>query len=362
MQKRETPWLGDTPIERLVSENDSIRLAQLADPSAPHSANIASGGYALAEQPEPLSAKVDVVGAGMAGLLAAAMLRGRCAGVYEAAPELPNNHSAVLRFRSSVVADTLGIPFRAVQAMKAIAPWRNPIADALAYSLKTNGTAALRSVASADGSISQRFVAPEDLIERMAALVHAPMHFGESYPFWARKGSFPIVSTIPMPSLMAALQYPRRDRIEFSSRPGINVSATLAGCDAYCSLYVPDPAFPAARISLMGNRLVAECYVEKLPFSAELVAAEAAELLGLSREAVSSVEARQQKYAKILPIDEGERRRFIMWASDEHGIYSLGRFATWRPGLLLDDVVQDVRVIQRLISNRAESYAHKLKG
>jgi hypothetical protein len=84
--------------------------------------------------------------------------------------------------------------------------------------------------------------------------------------------------------------------------------------------------------------------------------------MGLHDSQIASVEIKQQTYAKALPIDEAERRRFIMWASEEKGVYSLGRFATWRPNLLLDDVVNDVRVIQRLIANRAESYAHKLKG
>jgi hypothetical protein len=59
---------------------------------------------------------------------------------------------------------------------------------------------------------------------------------------------------------------------------------------------------------------------------------------------------------KILPIDEDIRRRFIMWASDNFGIYSLGRFATWRPGLQLDDLVNDVRVIQRISSTNSYDY------
>ena len=55
---------------------------------------------------------VIVIGAGMAGLLAGSMLRSECESVVEAQPNLPNNHSAVLRFRSTAVADTLNIPFK----------------------------------------------------------------------------------------------------------------------------------------------------------------------------------------------------------------------------------------------------------
>lgn len=306
-------------------------------------------------------AKVDVVGAGMAGLLAAAMLRKQCHKVVEAAPELPNNHSAVLRFRSSVVADTLNIPFKRVKAVKAVDAWRNPIADAMAYSVKTNGTATLRSVLTADGQAAERFIAPAELIARMADMVEAPIEFGHEYPFWAHQ-EVPTISTIPMPLLMDELGYDRE--INFRYRAGHNVIARLEGVDAYCSLYVPDPAFPAARISITGSELIAECYGGKKPGAAAALgfAQECAERMGIHHSCVLGAEVKEQRYAKILPIDEDERRRFIMWASEHHNVYALGRFATWRPGLLLDDVVNDVRVIQRLIANRGESYPHKLKG
>ena len=62
-----------------------------------------------------------VVGAGMAGLLAGAILREECARIFEAQPDLPNNHHALLRFRSSIVGDTLNIPFRSVKVLKAVA-------------------------------------------------------------------------------------------------------------------------------------------------------------------------------------------------------------------------------------------------
>jgi hypothetical protein len=83
---------------------------------------------------------------------------------------------------------------------------------------------------------------------------------------------------------------------------------------------------------------------------------------GLSLDHVSKFseappEVKPVQYAKVLPIDDRERKRFIMWASENHNIYSLGRFATWRPGLLMDDLVHDVRVIQRIA--REGNYEHK---
>lgn len=305
---------------------------------------------------------VDVVGAGMSGLLAAAILRKNCNSLHEAAASLPNNHSAVLRFRSSIIADTLNIPFRRVQAMKAVEVWRNPIADALAYSRKTNGTATLRSVLGAYGSLEERFIAPPDLVERMAGLVEAPIVFGQEYPFWV-SGARPVISTIPMPSLMKVLAYPEAEFLQFRHLSGANVLAKIEDADAYCSLYIADPSFPAGRISLTGDQMAAECCGgwRPAPDEARAFAVFCAEKLGLHSSQVGPAEVRQQRYAKILPIEEDARRRFIMWASEERGIYSLGRYATWRPGLLLDDLVNDVRVIQRLIDRRGESYQHKMR-
>lgn len=304
---------------------------------------------------------IKVIGAGMAGLLAAAMLRKDCDAVYEAAPELPNNHSAVLRFRSSVVSDTLNIPFKAVKAIKAVEGWRNPIADAMAYSRKTNGTATLRSVLTASGEPQTRYIAPPDLIARMAAMVEAPIGF--DMPFNEKRrdsGLGPWISTMPMPSLMKLLGW--EPQSEFRWRSGNNVLVDLEWVDAYCSLYVPDPTFPAARISITGNQMIAECYGGWVPSDLGKFAVQCAEKVGLHPSQVVGADVKKQTYAKILPIDEQERRAFIMWASQEFGIYSLGRFATWRPSLLMDDVVNDVRVIQRLISNRGESYNHAVKG
>jgi len=82
-------------------------------------------------------------------------------------------------------------------------------------------------------------------------------------------------------------------------------------------------------------------------------------VLGMDKAVIKDERWSVQRYSKILPIPEVERKRLILWATDNFNIYSLGRFATWRPGLLMDDVVNDVRVIRRIINNG--SYDHRKK-
>lgn len=302
--------------------------------------------------------KIIIVGAGMAGLLAGCMLRSDCAEIIEKQDEIPNNHSALLRFRSSVVGDVLGIPFKKVQVLKTIAPWRNPLADALAYAKKCTGSYTLRSSLSAKSEMEQRFTAPDDFINMMSKRVQAPMKFGKALQFSHRvKEDGPVISTIPMPLLMDALGY-NGERPHFPYIHGANINATIEGVNAYATLYVPNPDIPFNRISLTGDKLTVEFANTNsglVSFDEKTQMTQAINMLGMRSKdtVIRDVSISDQKYAKILPIDDNVRKRFILWATEKHNVFSLGRFATWRPGLLLDDVVNDVRVIQNIISHGA---------
>jgi hypothetical protein len=324
-----------------------------------------------------------IIGAGMAGLLAAGILRTEASHIIEGQPGLPNNHSAVLRFRTSAVGDALNIPFKKVQVMKAVEGRMNPVAAALSYSLKTNGTARLRSsITAGSGELVERYIAPHNFISQMAERVMAKVEFGQklsksmltdhSFKGW------PLISTIPMPALMKMLEW-SGETPKFGSVPGYNINVRFPGIlDAYATLYVPDRVREENRISITGDRLTIEVALPRegfanvqqrvkdlTEFNRDLMINDALKMLGLhdliEKWDRSSIEVKPATYAKILPIDESIRRNFIVWASQVHNIYSLGRFATWRPGLLLDDVVKDVRVIQKLATG-SSGYEQHLKG
>jgi len=303
--------------------------------------------------------KLEIVGAGMAGLLAARMLQHRQPIVYEKQKGLPNNHSAVLRFRTPQIGDVLGIEFKKVKMIKYALPWLNPVADALAYSYKNNQVyRSDRSVI--DGLVaSERWIAPPDLIQQMADPVRAL--FDTDYEFYRegaeRDPNVVTVSTIPMPLLMDALQYPLRDKFLFNWMHGVNVRAAVARCDAYVSILVTDPGNPISRVSLTGNELIVEIPgVNASQIDADDLAREACTMLGISSAWVENPRAVEQRYAKIAPVDDYMRKEFIHWATDKHGVFSLGRFATWRPGLLLDDLVNDVRLIDKWIASKDRGY------
>ncbi len=300
---------------------------------------------------------IKIIGAGMAGLLAGNLLRQHVR-IIEEQSDLPNNHSAVLRFRTNKVGEALGIPFKPVTMVKSVLPWRNPVADALAYSSKNSGVARSdRSIT--DGTVvAERFIAPSDLIERMAMCSSIEIDFGKRYDFSSGEQ---VISTIPMPALMEVLKWPYRP--VFNHASGLNIRAMIRNCDAYVSLMVPDPDIPFSRASITGNELIVEVpRFSLLNFNnveggrllsalAEQNAEHAANLLGINPADIVNVSAHPQPYAKIMPIDDEIRREFIYWATHTHNVYSLGRFATWRPRLLLDDLLKDIEHINRWIAS-----------
>lgn len=294
-------------------------------------------------------AMIHIVGAGMAGLLAANMLAPKRPKLFEKQPELPNNHSAVLRFRTSIIGDVLGIEFKKVMLIKSVVTWRNPVADSLAYSLKNTGTSRSDRSVNAGLVVEHRYIAPADLIGRMAA--GADITYDHNYEFGT---AGPIISTIPMNTLMRWLDYPGWRQIEFSYTKGTNLHACIADCDAYVSLIFPDPDLPFSRVSITGDDLAVEGKEELEEMHLNDVCMQ----LGIDPSRLSAITRHEQPYAKINPIDDNVRRQFMFWATTQRNIYSLGRFATWRPGLLLDDLVQDVRIIDKFI-NRNDPYLLK---
>lgn len=317
--------------------------------------------------------KFQVVGAGMAGLLAGCILRDECTAIYEKQSEIPNNHLALLRFRSSVVGDALNVPFKKVTVLKTWIGSDNPLAAAIGYSLKSNGTATARSMVGMD-AVSERYIAPDDLVQRMMNKVQAPIHLGTELPpapdllFWET----PVISTIPMNALAKMLGYPG-PLSGFRYSHGWVTRAKLRNCDVYATVYLSGRDQIAYRASITGDKLIIEysfpdaseeeaankmAHIRDYPKNMYDHLQEILMMFGLNGSMVSGKpECKPQQFAKILPINNEDRKRFILWATEKHNIYSFGRYATWRPGLLMDDLVEDLKVIQKVARHGA--YDHK---
>lgn len=311
--------------------------------------------------------RLIIIGAGMAGLLAGNMLRRRSLQIVERQAHLPNNHHAVLRFRTTKVSEQTHIQFRPVTVFKSIDE-PDPIKAAMQYAKKVTGHYEVRSLINL--APSERYIAPTDFITQMAhGLDIAYGVDGLAYVAPEKRqemGMSPIISTLPMPLLMDALEYDG-ERPEFSYVPGFTVKAQVLNCDMFASRYYCAPDDQLYRASLTGDQLTLEFVGEPrnfksgtLPYSAQIhrVASD----FGIKSNDINEItEPKASKYQKLARLSDDDRKKamaFMHWATINWQVYSLGRFAKWEAGLLLDDVVQDVLKIERWI-NAASGYQLK---
>jgi hypothetical protein len=309
-----------------------------------------------------------IFGAGMAGLLAANMLRRFGPPIHEQAEELPNNHHALLRFRSNSVSEATSIPFRKVQVYKGIMfegvhiikPF---ISLSNMYSMKVTRQIMERSIL--DLSSVERYISPPDFVAQLAKgqnIIYNSKfdyHLAEDI-IKMGKESEPLISTIPMPYMMDLFHW--EDKPKFNSISILTGTATIAdSVDVYQTLYYPEPGLTWYRASIMGNKFIVEFLADDIIEYAEDAGRKLLEVIirdfGIVDPHLMDVTFHRQQFGKIAPIPDQQRKQFILALSDLYNIYSIGRFATWRQ-ILLDDVVHDIKVIEGFITER-DSYKRR---
>lgn len=286
-----------------------------------------------------------IIGAGLAGLIAAQIFPNHT--ILEARSEPSPQHRALLRFRSDIISKLTGIPFRRVMVRKGIwfHGWHEPtITLANAYSRKVLGRLVDRSVW--DVEPVTRWIAPETFYEQLIDSLDNRIHWNTKYEYDADEHT--AISTAPLPTVLSTLNISAK--VKFN-RAQITVERfRVPRCNVYQTIYFPDPEYSMYRASITGDLLIVE-HVDEPDGNWSALN------LAFGIDGAEPLDTVQQPFGKIAPIDETARHSLISKLTTDHNIYSLGRFATWR-NILLDDVVEDVRVIRRLIN--ATDYERRL--
>ncbi len=289
-----------------------------------------------------------IVGSGLAGLLTAHVFPS--ADIIEAASEPIQMHNALLRFRSLAVSELTGIDFRTVTVRKGI--WSNGgfvepnIAAANNYAYKCLGkVVGDRSIWNLD--VCQRYIAPDNFYWQLIDRLRNRISYGEAFAF-----DRPAISTAPLPIALAALGI--ETDIYFKRAPIHVARFMVADCDAHQTIYFPDLSTPLYRGSITGNLLILE-FVSEHTEADVTMALKAFGIIDCDVTALCNV---SQRFGKIGNIDAAARKKLIGQLTEEHGIYSVGRFACWR-NILLDDVVKDARQVKRL--SGLSQYERKIK-
>lgn len=292
-----------------------------------------------------------IVGAGLAGLLAAHAWPS-CP-IVESSAEPRAEHKALLRFRSDAVSRLTGIEFKPVTVRKGIwsrSEFRPPsIALANSYSAKVTGRLlGDRSIWNIEPVT--RYIAPESFYDELVENVMGRINWGTRADFNVSK-RVPILSTAPMPVHISELFLPV---IKFERAP-INVYRyRVPGADLYQTIYFPDEDNVFYRASMTGDLLIVEGMARAAGPNnpAVKIADSLSEIEEAFGETIihegSQLDVTRQEYGKIVDLDPTVRKSILFKLTHDFGIYSLGRFATWR-NILLDDVVDDIAVIKRLL-------------
>lgn len=298
-----------------------------------------------------------IYGAGIAGLLAGCNFQ--TATIFEAGPENNAEHKALLRFRSTKVADAVGIDFRRVRVHKGIWDANGKFVEpniflSNIYSQKVIGRLADRSIWNLEPV--DRFIAPEDFIHQLAERCRGRIRWNTPVDsemiMQNNVDGVPAISTLPMP-LMARLV--GRDDAPIFTSAGITVKRwRVPNADVFQTIYFTDMGTNLYRASITGDLLIAE-------YAGKADDYPLWEPFGLDENDLVPIETTSQRFGKIAPIDSAWRKQFIFSLTTNHNIFSLGRFGTWR-NLLLDDVIDDVNVIKKLMNASGyERNRHNMK-
>lgn len=286
-----------------------------------------------------------IIGAGLSGAIAGAL--DRRATLLEAAPQPPTaNHRAVLRFRSDKIGQALNIPFRRVRVLKAIeyaGDLHREVTPRFAnlYARKVTGTIQQRSIGSLDPV--ERFIAPEDFHSQLLDLCAGRVAYDQPLT----KATFQhlpprFISTIPLNTLCSILDIEPPPL----SRAPIHVTRfDVADCDAFQTLYHPGTETPIYRSTLTAGLLIVEAVAPPPQGDLQRVLFG----FGLSAAQLQFRDAGEQRYGKITPLPDATRKALLHRITQEFGIFSLGRFATWR-NILLDDVYDDFFKVRAMMA------------
>lgn len=294
---------------------------------------------------------MKIIGGGLAGLIAANMIPDSV--VLERAPARTESHKAVLRFKSDSVAKVTGINFKKVMVRKAIVDGED-IINECNIRLGNRYAAKVSGIIDGEHSIwnlghGTRYIAPHNfydlLVDRLESQGRIKFGVDVQPPIGER-----CISTVPLNITLAQLGV-GTSKFSTESKPIFVCIVALNGVsNIYQTLYFVKENFPVYRASITDNRLIVEMMHQPPTMGdCQMVIEKVAAKFGLSLDMLGEVTTHHQKLGKILDLDPVVRRKILYDLTRQHGIYSLGRFATWR-NIMLDDVVDDVNKIQRLLT------------
>jgi hypothetical protein len=305
-----------------------------------------------------MTAHIHIIGAGLAGLITACKLKE--ANIIEASGRA-EQHKALLRFRTRKVSELTEIPFKEVTVHKEI--WSNgytphacTIAMANLYAAKVSSIINGRSIWNLD--TCTRYVAPHDFYDRLCDRLASRIAWNSALaPGDIVRGNHKkFINTAPLPVIMDICGIERRQFAFLKKAIRVDRYLLQEDTDVYQTIYFPEPGLRIFRASITGNVLIVESMSEVF-FHQHDETSLLREAFGLKGMPLTPLDTADQKYGKIVDLPRDQKEAILYELTREFNVFSIGRFATWR-NILLDDVVNDISVVERLMA--ASTYGREL--
>jgi hypothetical protein len=289
-----------------------------------------------------------ILKAGMTGCLAGLMIPN--ATIVDDESE-PRSHKALLRFRSPQIGELLGVEFKKVKVSKGIWYKDKYVEPSILmnnlYSQKVADKILSRSIE--DLETVERYICDDlhaMMIDALGSRIRCDVPLMPVI-----LGCQTVISTVSIFDMAKMVDIKSGSVIQALgaaqnlSNPIYVSKFMIDDCDVYQTVYFPDPDTTMYRATLEGDVLTVETMepINDVEISMALAA------FGIS-SADNIVIDFKQKIGKMAPLPNDVRKRFIRDLTTNHNVFSLGRVATWREKVLLDDCYHDVNVIRKLIN------------
>lgn len=302
--------------------------------------------------------RMAIIGAGISGIMAARYFSNYNPTLIEKNETLPflsQNHASI-RVKSEEIGILLNIKLKKVQISKQIFFEHKLYNQASItmknlYSRKVTGEIGTRSI-EFDDTNDIRYFFGEQLTtwpgldyrtnHKLIAIIGNTLHFENKKCI-----NYDIcLSTIPMPEMFRIFKKDNTAGDAFKLQP-IYVTELLLGIrsSAFQTIYFPELHLDAYRANLEENRLLIESLTELDDGELHLILS----IFGLTNITIISKEVHRQPFGKIIGISDSQRKGNMLYLTENHNIYSLGRYATWRNGVEIDDVMKDLKKIKNFI-------------
>ncbi len=319
--------------------------------------------------------KIVIVGAGLAGAIAYGAMRSHKPLVFDASEPGKtgfDRHKAIMRIRDPSLGFLLGCNLEKINIRKAVLYGgklheQPSITTNNLYSLKAYGRISDRSVYHL-GQDTRYLIKGAPISPDVVNFGHKLFKITPGIATFLTcderrievEYDF-IISTIPIASLIGATKWSNDTVLvnSFRAEPiWVTTVPLKVPSDVHQTIYVPEGKYSSYRVSLEGDRLIYESVGEDTDgLEKEVLASH----FGLFTEDIDYLKAKtvKQPLGKLLPAPEEQRKYSIYSLTNRYKVFSLGRFATWKP-IRADHLISDIERIIKMINVFSTKHSYVL--